>query len=533
MKKSRTSRIVGCLFSFSIATIISPIIATIAIPTLAKDSPNKTGRSTEDFQALVVSADNSFDASEKDLEFASLDASRLTKALITAGRIPESKILNLKNPSVAEFDQAIAGLSQKASQKFMFYFSGHSTENGLHLKDGSITKNKFHDLLAKISAKVKIVILDSCFSGALKSKGVKKDKPIELVQYNVDEPTGSVILTSSSGKEFSYESDKLKGSIFSYHLISGLYGQADSNGDGLVTIDELYQYVYSQTKFQSMVSGGKVQSPEFESKLTGQGALVVAYPSKINGQLLLANQVNGELTLASAKGINFFKFYKNKGEDRTISLPKGQYDVTLTDEERVGQGQVEVVENQSQALKTENFVWKKREVPSVRAKGAQSKFLIGVAAQSHPSFYETEEASGMGEFFLLSPSTEALMGRWRLAVHAGGESHQIKGSDEKVNYSRLTIGGEGNYTGWNRLGNEWLVGFRMGTYTVSDTSALSKTATGANRSTSSSLTHFSVGSRFYPTNYNFNWDALMGFDSIKAANQESKTVTTLGLSISY
>src|SRR3989344_4127574 len=99
-----------------------------------------------------------------------------------------------------------------------------------------------------------------------------------------------------------------------------------------------------------MVSGGKVQSPEFESKLTGQGALVVSYPARINGQVLLANNMQGEITLTAAKGLNFFKFYKNKGEDRVLSVPRGQYEVTVTDENKMGTGALTVVENKSTSL---------------------------------------------------------------------------------------------------------------------------------------------------------------------------------------
>ncbi len=480
-----------------------------------------SGAKASGFQVLVVSADDSFVQSEKNLEYASMDASRLVKALTSASKISESDIKFLKNPDIEEFDRTVAALARNSTQKFMFYFSGHSNENGLHLRDGSITKAKFHDMLAKIQAKVKIVVLDSCFSGALKAKGAVKAKPIELVQYNVDEPTGSVILTSSSATELSYESERLKGSIFTYHLVSGLYGQADSNADGLVTIDELYQYVYSQTKFQNVVSGGKVQSPEFESKLTGQGALVVSYPARINGHLQLSNPTQGELTLASARGLNFFKFYKNRGEEKTISLPKGQYDVTLVEPDRVGSGQIEVTEHQSQALKTETLVWQKREVPSVRAKGAQPKFLVGFSLATHPAFFPTQEDALMGEFFLLSPSTEALSGRWRLAVHAGGESHKYKGSDAKTDYARMTIGGEGNYRGWSEWNNEWLVGARIGTFVTND-----------NSSASTSLSHISFGSRFYPSSMNINWDFLLGIDSIKSGDQ-TKSVLTLGFAITY
>ncbi len=477
---------------------------------------------SEGMQVLVVSADNSYVASEKNLEYSSMDAGRLVKALTSASKVSLKDIRILKNPDIEEFDRTVAALARNSTQKFMFYFSGHSDENGLHLRDGAITKSKFHDMLAKVQAKVKIVVLDSCFSGALKAKGAVKAKPIELVQYNVDEPTGSVILTSSSGTELSYESERLKGSIFTYHLVSGLYGQADSNADGLVTIDELYQYVYSQTKFQNVVSGGKVQSPEFESKLTGQGVLVVSYPARINGHLQLSNPTQGELTLASARGLNFFKFYKNRGEEKTISLPKGQYDVTLVEGDRVGSGQIEVTEHQSQALKTETLVWQKRDVPSVRAKGAEPKFLVGFSLATHPAFYQTQEDALMGELFLLSPSTEALSGRWRLAVHAGGESHKHKGSDSKTDYARMTIGGEGSYRGWSEWGNDWIIGLRVGTFVTND-----------NSSASASLSHISFGSRIYPTSMNINWDFLLGIDTIKSGGEDGKSVFTLGFAITY
>lgn len=477
-----------------------------------------------EFYALIVSAEDSTYVGEKKLDYSSMDANRLARALSVAGKINPQNITNLKNPSIEEFDEAVNSISKKSNQKFMFYFSGHSNENGLHLKDGSITKSKFHDLLSKVKSKLKVVILDSCFSGALKSKGAQKVKPIELVQYNVDEPTGSIILTSSSGTELSYESERLKGSIFTYHLVSGLYGQADSNTDGLVTIDELYQYVYSQTKFQSTVSGGKIQSPEFHSQLSGQGALVIAYPAQVNGQLHLGKDTQGELTLASSKGINFFKFYKNKGEEKVLSVPKGEYDMTLVNDARIGHGHIDIEENQAQPVEVQNFTWENKNVPSFRAKGVEPHFLFGFLVASRPSTNENEQNSTLAELFLLSPSTEALKGRWRLSVHLGGQEHKLKDSIQINKYSRMSIGGEGNYVGRSTWNNDWITGIRIGTLTATneDTPA-----------TSTSLTTIYFGSRFYPQNLKVNFDVILGFEGIKQGKEESKSVTTLGFAVNF
>ena len=100
-----------------------------------------------DFQGLVIGADESFIQTEEQLNYASTDAERVAKAMRTAGRVKHGAIRQLKNPTMAQFNKAISKLKKKKTKKFMFYFSGHSDENGLHLKDGSITKSTFPELI--------------------------------------------------------------------------------------------------------------------------------------------------------------------------------------------------------------------------------------------------------------------------------------------------------------------------------------------------------------------------------------------------
>ncbi len=147
------------------------------------------------FQAIVIGADESYLQSEGKLNYATSDAKRVEKAMRTAGRVSHGSIRRLSNPTIKEVQRTIKKLSRNKSKKFMFYFSGHSNEDGLHLKDGSIGKAELHKLVSSVKADVKVVILDSCYSGALKTKGVRRSKAIELVHFDIDEPTGSVILT--------------------------------------------------------------------------------------------------------------------------------------------------------------------------------------------------------------------------------------------------------------------------------------------------------------------------------------------------
>jgi uncharacterized caspase-like protein len=58
----------------------------------------------------------------------------------------------------------------------------------------------------------------------------------------------------------------LQHGIFTHFLIKGLQGQADSDGDGLITVDEVYTYVSKQVpqatnQEQHPVKKGIVEGP--------------------------------------------------------------------------------------------------------------------------------------------------------------------------------------------------------------------------------------------------------------------------------
>lgn len=54
---------------------------------------------------------------------------------------------------------------------------------------------------------------------------------------------GRVILTSSGANEISHEFDKYGHGIFTYYLLRGLTGEADLDGDKLVSVDEVSLYL--------------------------------------------------------------------------------------------------------------------------------------------------------------------------------------------------------------------------------------------------------------------------------------------------
>ncbi|HMO39269.1 MAG TPA: caspase family protein [Saprospiraceae bacterium] len=136
----------------------------------------------------------------------------------------------------------------------LFYFSGHGIE-GAFLPidyDGNtnlIYHHEVRDMLMASRAKHKIVLADACHSGGLLA--LKTPNSLDLQKlYKAFETTkgGTALMMSSKGEEYSLEDGGLRSGVFSHFVIRGLKGEADQNGNGIVSIQELYNYVYRQVR---------------------------------------------------------------------------------------------------------------------------------------------------------------------------------------------------------------------------------------------------------------------------------------------
>ena len=74
-------------------------------------------------------------------------------------------------------------------------------------------------------------------------------------------------MLSSKGEENSIESNGLRQGIFSHYLIKGLTGAANMNGDEIVTIDELFFYVYNNVRYYTNKSQTPIIIGEFDRNM--------------------------------------------------------------------------------------------------------------------------------------------------------------------------------------------------------------------------------------------------------------------------
>jgi uncharacterized RDD family membrane protein YckC len=113
-------------------------------------------------------------------------------------------------------------------------------------------------------ARRQVLILDSCFSGAF-AHGAKGETDIGLGDRFLGQGRGRVVLTASTAAEYSFEGEpaaaataKQAGSVFTAALVQGLRtGAADTDRDGLVSVDDAYAYVFDQVQ-----ASGATQTPQ-------------------------------------------------------------------------------------------------------------------------------------------------------------------------------------------------------------------------------------------------------------------------------
>ena len=102
-------------------------------------------------------------------------------------------------------------------------------------------------IFSRIQSERLVFIADSCYSGASGGRTIDiSGTRATISEAFLDRLTGGkgrVIITASGANEVSAENDSLKQGVFTYYLVEGLRGKADADKDGIITVDEAYQYV--------------------------------------------------------------------------------------------------------------------------------------------------------------------------------------------------------------------------------------------------------------------------------------------------
>ncbi len=409
---------------------------------------------------IAVANAESFDRDLPVLRYAHEDLARFARVMTATGLVPDDHILRVTEGKRGQVRAAFAEAARRMGDtggKFIFYYTGHSDANGLHLADGVLGKSELHALIAAVPAAARIAFFDGCYSGALAAKGVKPAGDFVVPKAEFDQPSGSVFFAATSGTDVAFEVEELQGSLFSHHLVDGLYGAADGNHDGLVTIDELYQHVYKQMAgYAAALPAARAQKPEYRVDLQGRGALVLSYLTKSTAPVAVGSALVGELTFASADGLQVYRVGKRAKTPLRLLLVPGDYAVTVRDGDLVGRAALAVRATGGAALEPEDFVFHTEHNLDLVAKGKRPEVRWAVAVGTIRSSYTRIGPSV--ELQTATPSVRIESSDWRLVAYAGGRKNALyyrdqTGTSETVS---LVVGAGGSFTKWGFFeGQQW------------------------------------------------------------------------------
>jgi hypothetical protein len=238
------------------------------------------------------------------LKYAVNDAELFYDYLIQYNHIPKENVTLLLNQEATLIQlRSTLGthLKNKAGKEDMviIFFAGHgATERDLMSPDGdglekyllpydvvpgdlyatALPMREISHIFKRIQSERLVFFADCCYSGASGGRTIglsgTRANISEAFLERIASGKGRVIITASEANEVSTEKNEIQHGVFTYFLVEGLKGKADINRDGLVTVDEVYDYISKQVPQAT----GQEQHPVKKGTVKGQLNIgIVAY----------------------------------------------------------------------------------------------------------------------------------------------------------------------------------------------------------------------------------------------------------------
>ena len=236
------------------------------------------------------------------LKYTVADAESVYNVLVGTAGFKKDNVLLLtdrtdRKPTLRNIKYALGTFLARAAQKddtVIVFFAGHGAPEidprGLE-RDGlakylipsdadpddlystALAMDEVQTIFNRIEAERMVMFLDACFSGAAGGRTfvAKKTRATgvdDLFLERLTRSKGRAIITAAKPSELSIELPELGHGIFTYYLTEGLKGAGDLNRDGIVSLQELYEYVEQQVVRKARSVGGN-QHPIMKGEMEG------------------------------------------------------------------------------------------------------------------------------------------------------------------------------------------------------------------------------------------------------------------------
>jgi len=129
------------------------------------------------------------------------------------------------------------------------------------LDDTAISRERLFSDIASANPRSVTVFLDTCYSGTTRGTDMLiASRPVGLRVLEQSIPDNFTVMTAAVGDQTAKPLEEAKQGMFSYFLMKGMEGEADTNQDDQITAGELHAYVEQNVVQQSSGS----QTPELQ-----------------------------------------------------------------------------------------------------------------------------------------------------------------------------------------------------------------------------------------------------------------------------
>jgi hypothetical protein len=280
-------------------------VRTVVLDRAAGAAPVPRGR---DRWAVVIGIGRYDHPAIPHLRFAVADAEAVYRTLLAAGFARERVLLltdtSERKPTLRNIKYALGTFLARSARKddtVVIFFAGHGApevdQRGVEadglakylipsdadaddLYSTALPMDELRTIFGRIEAERVVAFLDACYSGAAGGRtfSSKKTRATNLDDVFLERLTrsrGRAIVTASRPSEVSIELPELGHGIFTHYLVQGLRGSADLNRDGIVSLQELYEFLEQQVSAKSRAVGGN-QHPVLKGELEGVLPLTLA-----------------------------------------------------------------------------------------------------------------------------------------------------------------------------------------------------------------------------------------------------------------
>ena len=131
------------------------------------------------------------------------------------------------------------------------------------LEDSALLREEVFAAISSTEPRSVTAFLDTCYSGGTRSEEalVADARGIRIAPKSSDFPDNFTVLSAAANDQISSSLSAAKHGLFSYFLMRGLEGQADTNDDREITAGALHRYIVDNVPREAARMGRK-QNPQ-------------------------------------------------------------------------------------------------------------------------------------------------------------------------------------------------------------------------------------------------------------------------------